>query len=120
MHRICRKYQLKEILEKWQMCQIILDSFKIGLLSGFTASNAGADKPGVRDWPERSGFDVFCFLEQNPEEGAEVLSHPFALESGVELRRYGAVFNLEAGAGELRQHPVAVIFAVGHDERFAT
>ena len=67
----------------------------------------------------RSGFDVLCFLEQNPEEGAEVLFQPFALESGVELRGYSAVFNLEAGAGELLLHPVAVIFAVGHDERFA-
>ena len=62
---------------------------------------------------------MLCFPEQNPEEGAEVLFQPFALESGVELRRYGAVFNLEAGAGELLQHPVAVLFAVGHDERFA-
>ena len=67
----------------------------------------------------RSGFDVLCFFEQNPEEGAEVLVQPFPLESGVELRRYGAVFDLEAGAGELLQHPVAVIFAVGYDERFA-
>ena len=70
--------------------------------------------------PGHSCFDVLCFLEQNPEEGAEVLFQPFPLESGVELRGYGAVFNFEAGAGELLQHPVAVIFAVGHDERFAS
>ena len=69
--------------------------------------------------PGRSGFDVLCFPEQNPEEGTEVLFQPFSLKSGVELCWYGAVFNLEAGAGELLQHPVIIIFAVGHDERFA-
>ena len=62
---------------------------------------------------------MLCFLEQNFEEGAELLIQPFALEFGVELRRYGAVFNLEAGAGKLLQHPVAVLFAVGHNKRFA-